>query len=280
MLTPTFDAGTLACALTLAGNTPTPAELTAALAEMYPAGGAPTVADLLAAEWLVPAVSDRRRLRLPPPSLAELDRRLTERPAPAPTPPIPDPGPRFSLFRGGIKSVKPTSEITLAQLHDELTGPRWKELTARLRAVGRGAREYETIKSSLDNVTPAGTFAPTRARRNLAAASGLIVLDFDKLPDVAAARAALLADPAVGPVVAMLFVSPSGDGLKCILPLDDRFLHLDNFTRLSRYLSRKYAPLGLVADDSGKDVSRACFLCHDPHAYLSPDYQHPHKLAA
>lgn len=282
-IAPTFNADTLACALVLAGNTPTPDELTAAFAEMYPAGGAPTVAELQAAEWLVPAVSDRRRLRVPPLTLAELDRRLTERPAPAPTPtapPTPDSGPRFSLFRGGIKSVKPTGEITLAQLHDELTGPRWKELTARLRAVGRGARGYETIKSSLDNVTPAGTFTPTRARRNLAAASGLIVLDFDKLPDVAAARAALLADPAVGPVVAMLFVSPSGDGLKCILPLDDRATHLDNFARLSRYLSRKYAALGLIPDDSGKDVSRACFLCHDPHAYLSTDYQHPHKLAA
>jgi hypothetical protein len=257
--------------------TPTRATLIANLCAGWPASQAHALLDeLLALGLITPAVSDRARFRL----VSDMLPVEADKPTDVPTVSPPGPGPRFSLFRGGIKNVKPIGEITLAQLHDELTGPRWKELTTRLRAVGRGAREYDAIKSGLDNVTPAGTFTPTRALRNLAAASGLIVLDFDKLPDVPAARAALLSDPALGPVVALLFVSPSGDGLKCIIPLDDRATHLDNFTRISRYLSRKYALLGLVADDSGKDVSRACFLCHDPHAYLSTDYQHPHRLAA
>ena len=259
--------------------TPTRQTIEANLRAGFPAEDVAGLFDkLVRAGQIAPAVSNRERFRLVADMLPwDLP---TPTNAATPAPPVPDPGPLFSLFRGGIKNVKPAGEISLAQLHDELTGPHWKELTARLRAVGRGVREYDTIKSGLDNVTPAGTFTPTRAVRNLAAASGLIVLDFDKLPDVPAARAALLADPALGPVVALLFVSPSGDGLKCILPLDDRTTHLDNFTRISRYLSRKYAALGLVPDDSGKDVSRACFLCHDPCAYLNPDYQHPHKLAA
>ena len=259
--------------------TPTRQTIEANLRAGFPAEDSTQLFDeLLTTGQIAPAVSNRKRFRL----IADMLPAEVPGPAstPPPAPPAPDPGPRFSVFRGGIKSVKPSGEITLAQLHNELTGPRWKELTARLRAVGRGVREYETIKSSLDNVTPAGTFTPTRAVRNLAATSGLLVLDFDKLHDVSAARAALLSDPALGPVVALLFVSPSGDGLKCILPLDDRASHLDNFTKISRYLSRKYAALGLVPDDSGKDVSRACFLCHDSHAYLNPDYQHPLKLAA
>ena len=114
----------------------------------------------------------------------------------------------------------------------------------------------------------------------MVSASGLIVIDFDKLTDVAAARAALLADPKVGPAVVLLFTSPSGDGLKCLLPTDPKHSHRENFNTLCQYLTHKYAALGLVPDDSGKDVSRACFLAHDADAYLNPIYHHPSKLAA
>ncbi|QKG54376.1 hypothetical protein GKZ67_19445 [Hymenobacter sp. BRD67] len=128
-------------------------------------------------------------------------------------------------------------------------------------------------------MTPGGVFTQ-RNERGLVAPSGLMVLDFDKLVDLAAARSALLADPKLGPAVVLLFTSPSGDGLKCFLPTDTTATYLDNFKGVSRYLSRKYAALGLVPDESGKDISRACFLAHDPDAYLSSYYRHPKKLAA
>ena len=62
----------LTAALALTGKaTPTPAQLTAALCELYPTGNGPTVADVLAAGLLVPTI-DKQGLRLPPPSPAEL----------------------------------------------------------------------------------------------------------------------------------------------------------------------------------------------------------------
>lgn len=80
----------LTYALALAGtNTPTPAELAAALAEMYPGGTAPAVAELLAGGWLAPAISDRTRLRLPPFPLAEIAARLAAGKAPAAAPALP-----------------------------------------------------------------------------------------------------------------------------------------------------------------------------------------------
>jgi hypothetical protein len=185
----------------------------------------------------------------------------------------------FSVYRGGIKSVKPCGTLTPTQLHAELTSGRLRPQTEQLRAVGRTSPTYSSLKNRLDYVTPGGRFTH-RAETGLVASSGLIVLDFDKLPDLPAARAALLADSRLGPVVKLLFTSPSGDGLKCLLPTDPRYTHLENFNGLTRYLSHKYADLGLIPDRACKDISRACYLAHDPDAYLNPEYQSPSKLAA
>ena len=38
---------------------------------------------------------------------------------------------------------------------------------------------------------------------------------------------------------------------------------------VSAYIAQTY---GVPVDQSGKDVCRACFLPHDPQAYLNPDY--------
>ncbi|MBG8552577.1 BT4734/BF3469 family protein [Hymenobacter guriensis] len=179
--------------------------------------------------------------------------------------------PQFSYFRGPITNKTPCQDVTPAQLWQVLTGEELRQATAALRALPPGP-ERDALKRGLDYVTPAGTFQPTRLAAHLAQPSGLLVLDFDHVPDVAAARAALLADALLGPAVVLLFTSPSGDGLKCLLTLDARRSYLDNFRAVATYLASRYAPLGLVPDASGKDIARACFLCHDPDAYLHPRF--------
>ncbi len=327
----------LACALTLAStNTPTPAELTAALAEMYPGNTGPTVADLLAVGWLAPAISDRTRLRLPPLSPAEVDARLAAagKPdktrcfaAPAlaesrneagikpefleslkknesreitgiksgisevlkradnrretdvelPTPPATDgaqaelAGPLFSYYRGGIAATVPYAAITPVQLFTVLTSGRHRAATEALRAAPVGSPRRAELKKGLDYVTPAGTFT-RRANEALAEASGLLVLDFDHVPDLAAARAALLADALLAPDLVLLFTSPSGDGLKVLTKADPRAAHLDNFRAYAGYLAAHYAELGLCPDKAGKDVARACFVPYAPDAWLAPAY--------
>ncbi|TVT39656.1 hypothetical protein FNT36_18620 [Hymenobacter setariae] len=270
----------LACAFTLAGtNTPTPAELSAALAEIYPGGKAPTVADLLAVGWLVPAISDRTRLRLPPVSLAKVSACLVAPNAPsaAPAPPVmnevqPAAAPYlFSYYRGGITVTAPYKTITPAQLFAVLTSDRHRATTEALRAAPVGSPQRTELKKSLDYVTPAGTFT-RRANGALAEASGLLVLDFDHLLDLPAARAALLADADVGPAIALLFTSPSGDGLKAIVETDPVGSHLENFQFCAEHLTEHYADLGLIPDKSGKDVARACFVPYDPAAWLAPAF--------
>jgi len=275
-----FGADTLACALTLTGKaTPTAAALATALAEMYPSGSGPTVPDLLAAGWLVPAI-DGRGLRQPPLTLAEQDTRLAahESKAALVSEEIPEPdtpslpaSPRFSYYRDGIANTTPYAAITLAQLYAVLTCGRHRARTEALRAAPVDSPQRAELKRRFDYVTPAGIFT-RRANHALDAASYLLVLDFDHVPDVGAARAALLADALLAPDLVLLFTSPSGDGLKAFVHTDPTAAHLDNFRACAEYLGAHYAALGLVPDGAGKDVARACFVPYAPDAWLAPAY--------
>lgn len=268
-----FRADTLACALTLTGKpTPTADELTAALGKMYPGGTGPTVPDLLAANWLVPTI-DRRGLRQPPLTLDEQDARLAEA--------VPElvlklntipPASLFNYYRGPITNLTPYAAITVPQLWGVVTSPRHRARTEALRAAPVGSPERAELKKGLDYVTPAGTFTH-RQNEALFQRSGLLALDFDHVHDLAAARAALLADELFAPELALLFISPSGDGLKALVRAELSDPHRDSFRAWADYLASKYASLGLVPDEAGKDISRACFVPHDPAAWLAPSYQ-------
>ncbi|UOQ80490.1 BT4734/BF3469 family protein [Hymenobacter sp. 5414T-23] len=165
----------------------------------------------------------------------------------------------------------PYAAITPAQLFAVLTSPRHHARTEALRAAPVGSPERAELKKRLDYVTPAGTFT-RRANDALAEPSGLLVLDFDHLPDVGTARAALLADELLAPELVLLFTSPSGDGLKAFVRTDPTAAHLDNFRACAAYLAAHYAPLGLCPDEAGKDLARACFVPYAPDAWLAPAY--------
>lgn len=59
-------------------------------------------------------------------------------------------------------------------------------------------------------------------------------------------------------------------GLKWIIPIDlSEVNHQEYFKAVANYIHSNY---GLEVDQSGKDISRACFLPHDPNVYLNPKY--------
>ena len=100
-----------------------------------------------------------------------------------------------------------------------------------------------------------GTFKGTGKAEDLDRLSGLIVLDFDHLTDLASVKKTLENDPHTF----LLFVSPSGDGLKVVAkhnladPGEWQWLYVE----FEKYYSDKF---GLITDKSGKDISRMCFL--------------------
>ncbi|MCC5805456.1 MAG: AAA family ATPase [Opitutales bacterium] len=147
-----------------------------------------------------------------------------------------------------------TTHRPLAEVLDEIKDGTHAAAVAAIRAESDPARRRE-LKRRLPAVLFAGTFS---VRRNdaLETPSGFLVLDFDDLDDAPGVRDRMGADPCVRAA----FVSPSGNGVKALLPTGDR-PYREAFAVAEEYLWSNY---GLQADPSGKDPARLCFVSHDP----------------
>ena len=173
--------------------------------------------------------------------------------------------PRFSFFKAPITSTTPHSVTTLQTVHTAIIGDDYRDHTKRLRAITdpKQARQYKA--ANFDYCTFSGTFT-TRSDKALIQHSNLLCIDFDHIPDLNTLRNHLLQDDYFDTM--LLFVSPSGDGLKWIIPIDTAATnHADYFHAISNYIKITY---DIEIDKSCRDVSRACFLPHDPDAYISP----------
>ena len=174
---------------------------------------------------------------------------------------------RFSYFLKPIKNTHPSARFTLYDAYRYITGPDAREATEKLRIIKTiDIKEARTFKAEhFDYCTFSGVF-DKRSDQALVSHSGLICLDFDHLDDLPSVRRKLLDDDYFE--TQLLFTSPSGDGLKWIVAIDlAKASHLDYFQGISNYLKCEY---NLTTDPSGKDISRACFLPHDPDCYINP----------
>jgi hypothetical protein len=170
---------------------------------------------------------------------------------------------RFSFVPKPVTNKRPSREMTLSEVFDYISGPIAKERTAQLRAMtDKNARR--TLKSrEFDYVTFSGLFS-YGSDNSLLQHSGLMCLDFDDLENTTSCKEVLLADPYFE--TQLLFTSPSGNGVKWVIDIDLREGdHREWFTAIRNYLFQTYR---LQADPSGINVSRACFLPHDPEAYI------------
>lgn len=186
---------------------------------------------------------------------------------------------RVSVFNHGYKNkygksvmtVVPLKDVTIGQIYAYITGKWAKEATENLRTMKDHKEAQEFKKLNFMYITPNGTF---HRRRNseLKERSELMVIDIDGLTDqkeVMRVKAILLADDYFTTV--LLFVSPSGLGLKWIIDVGDMdgYSHKDYFHAVSNYLKAAYH---IVVDQSGSDISRACYLPYDPECTINPNF--------
>lgn len=177
------------------------------------------------------------------------------------------PQPTFSFFKAPVRNIIPERTLTLKEAWLYITGDIAKARTETLRSIDdkKSARAYKA--QHFDYACFCGTFS-RRSDDAILQPSGLLCIDFDHLPEPDATKQLLLQDDYFD--TALLFRSPSGDGIKWIIEItDSRLKHADYFQAVSAYLQEAYH---LETDKSGKDVSRACFLPFDPEAFLNPQY--------
>lgn len=173
--------------------------------------------------------------------------------------------PKISLFRSA-RSKTPAKDIffpyhiiNLIRLGDGYT----EQLIEQLRAC-TDKKEQSELKKNLRAVTWSGYFS-VRNAQSLVEYSHLVCMDIDGLDENEVIHFQLTLEH--DEHVYFCFVSPSGKGLKVIFRTEtgpDE--HLQAWTAIAFYLNHSF---GLVADESGKDICRLCFLSYDPAAYYN-----------
>lgn len=112
-------------------------------------------------------------------------------------------------------------------------------------------------KKKLPVICWGGTFNK-RANSGLVCASGLMVLDFDKVP--LEFNEKLQADPYIW----VFFLSPRGEGYKALVKIPV----VDSDAEFKRYFASFQKRMPEV-DESGKDIARACYFSYDPNMVVN-----------
>ena len=119
----------------------------------------------------------------------------------------------------------------------------------------------------LTGFTPSGVFK-VRKDDSLTFPSGLVVIDLDHLADPVAVKEQVAQEP----TCAMVYLSPSGHGVKALFQVEPIFTDAREFgqawSQVSAYVA---AQTGQEVDPSGKNVGRLAFLSYDPQVYYNPD---------
>ncbi len=175
--------------------------------------------------------------------------------------------PKFSFFKRPITNTKPDKELNLFEVYQLINSDLYKLNTLNIRQLQDKAKSRVFKAQSFDYVTFSGTFSK-RTDNDLIKHSGLITIDFDHVQDLEQLKQKLLKDEYFD--TELLFISPSGDGLKWVISIDlTRGSHLLFFNAIAAYIKTNY---NLEVDKSGKDISRACFLPYDNNIYINPKY--------
>ncbi len=210
--------------------------------------------------------------------------------------------PSFSIFRRPITNKHPYQVVNLIDVFNYIISDYAKDRTNELRTIKdeRYRRQFKADK--FDYCTFSGIFSVRTDKaiiqhsglicldfdhlkdveaictdKAIIQHSGLICLDFDHLKDVEAIFEALKEDTYFETL--LLFRSPSGDGLKWVISFHDSYFRYGKdgesysdyqvrfFAGLYNYIFNHY---DVEVDRSCRNLSRACFLPHDPAAYLNP----------
>src|SRR6266567_4078454 len=173
---------------------------------------------------------------------------------------------KIDYFRG-VVNVVPFLTCTLMEfLGDIQQGIYKRQIEPLRRLLATGHHEgYKKAKTALDAITPCGSFYPTRGKDHLLIHSGIVHGDLDHLDDLQAAKHLVCSDPHT----VYCFDSPGGAGLKIgvhVEPVADDPAYKHAWQTVATY----YQKYNVAWDESGKDISRLCFVSFDPDCYINP----------
>ena len=164
---------------------------------------------------------------------------------------------------------KKSSIITVSNFVSEIQSDHLQVFTETYRRwLQEGKlKEASDMKRNMPAVVPGGVCRGGHAASQLQEISNLMVLDYDHTGERTQELIDLLKQL---PYVAVAFISISGEGVKA-------FIHISmiNKTQYARIFSIVSAEvdrvLNFACDKQCPDITRMCFLAHDPNIYYNPE---------
>ena len=173
----------------------------------------------------------------------------------------------ISVYRAPVKNTIPLKSVSLSDIAKVIKSDKYKFLTHKLRSLPSKAEKDLCKVNELDYTTFSGIFTN---RQNIALVkhSNLFCIDIDHIGNSEAIQA--MKQRVLDRLIpSLMFVSPSGDGLKCVFQIDiEQGTHEQFFTAFQNFF---WIEFNTEIDEKCKDVSRACFLCYDPECYTSDE---------
>ena len=162
----------------------------------------------------------------------------------------------FDGIRRGIWA-KPVAQITAAYAK-ALENARNE---GKPNPVAAAKEVVNKLKKRLPGILFSGSFSK-RADDAIEVHSGLLCVDCDNCQDPATLRTKFVKDP----YVQAMFTSPTGTGVKVVVRIEaNAKLHEASFLAAQSYFRDTYA---IAIDRSCKNLSRLCFVAHDPDAFV------------
>ncbi|MBV5342840.1 DUF3987 domain-containing protein [bacterium] len=171
----------------------------------------------------------------------------------------------ISVYKAPVKNILPYQNVTLFDVYQEIKSDKHKRITVKLRGITSKAEKGMCKSAEFDYVTFSGTFTK-RANTSLIKHSYKICIDIDHVGESSALnelkqQIRSILEPE------LIFISPSGDGLKVVFHIDiSQATHDKYFLAFQNFFKSE---LITDIDPSCKDVSRATFLCHDPDCFYA-----------
>lgn len=181
---------------------------------------------------------------------------------------------RMSYFNPPITNKVPSRTVTLDEVARMVRSTMLGVQTQQLRTIREKAEARLYKGLNFPYVTISGVFSYCNDT-SLVSHSGLLCIDLDGVEDVEDLKRKLTADGHF--LTPLAFRSPSGNGLKWVIVIDlAKADHKTWFHAVRNYLLATYHELTeKQVDRQCQNVSRACFLCYDPQAYVNLDVHEP-----
>ena len=166
-----------------------------------------------------------------------------------------------------IEGFKVTEQVSLLKMFERIKNGEYSNRIFPIRKIVDQNRSVDDLKRRLPAFTPCCEVDNGFTQEHIVKYNGLMILDFDKIQKDQYSEAFDKVKEI--PYTYMAFRSPSGNGIKIIVPINTGIEdHSKAFNQVGAYYSEK---LNLTLDKSGKNPNRLCYVSEDPEAFLNEE---------